>query len=561
MLTDLLLPVVPGLRLDTLTTDNQTITISLTATAPTATCPLCALPSRRIHSRYTRTVADLPWACVPIRLTLHVRRFFCDTAECRRAIFTERLNPAIAAYARRTTRLTNPFQQLAWALGGEAGALIVTALGMPASPATLLRIIRSAPTPVRPTPRVLGVDDWSLRRGQTFGTILIDLEQHQPVDLLPERSVESFATWLREHPGVEIISRDRAAVYADGATQGAPNAIQVADRFHLSRNLSEALQRLFDRHPAELRQVAAPLTAQEPTQSGAEIDLADAADHTIVLQKTPAAVPDSPALRDIVPSAPDHSPAPPRSHAEVRYQAVKQLQQQGLGQRAIARQLQLHRRTVRRYMLADRFPERAVGPQSVSTVRPYLPYLLQRWEEGCRERHQLWREICTQGYTGSYASVCRALAHLPSRKREAPSETDTAPTVRPLSARKATWLLMRRPADLSVEEETKRQVLCELCPDAATAYPLVQQFGMMIRTRQVDVFDSWLADAEASGIPELRNFAVSLRRDYAAVRAALELPWSNGQTEGQVNRLKQIKRQMYGRAKLDLLRQRVLGAA
>jgi transposase len=237
---------------------------------------------------------------------------------------------------------------------------------------------------------------------------------------------------------------------------------------------------------------------------------------------------------------------------------VKALQQQGLGQRAIARQLQLHRRTVRRYMLAETFPERALGRQSISTVQPYLPYVPQRWGEGCHDRQQLWQELVAQGYTGSYASVCRAVARQPTCAGTTASATSTVPKVRSLSSRQAAWALLRRPEDATDEEEKKRQLLCTLCPDAATAYPLAQRFGQMIRGRQVEELDAWLAEAEASDVPELRSFAMGLRRDYAAVRAALELPWSTGPVEGQINRVKMLKRQTYGRAKFDLLRRRVL---
>ena len=404
---------------------------------------------------------------------------------------------------------------------------------------------------------MLGIDEFALRKGQCYGSLIVDLERGDVVDVLPDRSDDTFAQWLRAHPGVEIISRDRGTIYAAGATAGAPEAIQVADRFHLSRNLSEAVQRLLDRHGAVLRQVAALLGHQQQEADAQMAVTTDVDQASIVPVALLPALEPQPAPTTAPPS-PEDFDTPPRSYAEASYRAVKNLQRQGLGQRAIARQLQLHRRTVRRYMLADTFPERAVGPQSISTVHPYLPYLLQRWEEGERERQQLWREICAQGYSRSYSSVRRALAHLPSPKRPATSESAAQPKIRPLSARKAAWLLLRRGDDLTEEEQTKRELLCSLCVDAAAAYPLVQRFGVMIRTRQVDALDRWLIDAEGCGIPELCNFAGGLRRDYAAVRAALELPWSTGPVEGHINRVKMLKRQTYGRAKFDLLRRQVL---
>jgi transposase len=557
-LVPLLLPSQTDLCLDDIVLDDpRHLTLTATSTAALATCPSCGQSTQRVHSRYTRTLVDLPWANLAVRFRLRVRKFVCTTPECPRRIFTERLPSVMTPWARRTVRLGEHQRQLGLVAGAAAGARLAGALDQGVGRTTLLRLVRRAPLPQPPTPRVLGIDEFALRKGQSYGSVIVDLERGEVVDVLADREEDTFAEWLRAHPGVEIISRDRSTVYAAGASAGAPEAIQVADRFHLSRNLSEAIQRLFDRHPSVLREVVALLEHEQQGTDPQTAVTADLDQASFVPAATLRLPEPQPALT-AAPAVPDDPDTPPGSHAEARYRAVKRLQQQGLGQRAIARQLQLHRRTVRRYMLADTFRERAVGPQSVSTVRSYLPYLLQRWEEGCRERQQLWREICTQGYTGSYSSVRRALAHLPSAKRPATSASASHAKVRPLSARKAAWLLLRRGDDLMEEELTKRQMLCSLCPDAAAAYPLVQRFGEMIRTRQKDALDRWLADVEASGIVELRNFAASLRRDEGAVRAALELPWSTGPVEGHINRVKMLKRQSYGRAKFDLLRRRVL---
>ena len=217
-----LLPDPARLALRHVSSDEKVITLSVQAIAPSGSCPDCGQPSTRVHSRYVRTPADLPWQGRAVRIELHIRRFFCSRPGCPRKTFSERLPELVAAFARSTLRLQGTQRLIGQALGGEPGSRLATALGLPVSPDTLLRRIRGAPLPKRPAVRVLGVDDWAWRKGRRYGTILCDLERRCPVDLLPERSADSFASWLKEHPGVEIISRDRGDEYIKGASQGAP---------------------------------------------------------------------------------------------------------------------------------------------------------------------------------------------------------------------------------------------------------------------------------------------------------------------------------------------------
>lgn len=242
---------VPGsdrLEVLSLTADQGTIILTARTGGDTAQCPICGQLSTRVHSRYRRTLADLPWQEIPARLMLWSRRFFCDTASCPRRIFTERLPGIVAPHARRTDRLGDWLRHIAFALGGEPGARLLRQLGVTVCGDTLLARIRADLSPAQPTPRVLSVDDFAFRRGRTYGSILVDLERHRVVDLLPDRSGGGLATWLRAHPGVHIISRDRSGEYADGARLGAPQALQVADRFHLLRNLRDVVLRVFKRH-------------------------------------------------------------------------------------------------------------------------------------------------------------------------------------------------------------------------------------------------------------------------------------------------------------------------
>jgi transposase len=564
--TDFLLPNQLDLRLDALHVGQETLTLMVSATSNEARCPDCSAASGRVHSRYQRTLNDLPCASFPMRLYLQVRRFFCDNPACTRVTFAEQLPAVAARQARRTRRLQFRQVRTAFESGGEGGARILNDLGMPVSPDTLLRLMRQASELMVSTPRVLGVDDWAMRKGQTYGTLLVDLEQHRPVDLLPERSSKSFAQWLQDHPGVEIISRDRGGEYSEGAAQGAPDAIQVADRWHLFRNVGEVLQRLLDRYPGDLRQAAQraalacveqplPPTDAESPEHGAEMTLGTVRGDG---EPRPIEASETPMVESLAPKP--MTSRPPTPETQRRFEQVKTLQQAGVGQRAIARRLGMSRGTVRRYLASPEAPRRTPRRQQASSVEPYRAYLARRWAEGCRDRTQLWNELTKLGYRGSYSSLWRFLSHLPSRRHRLTTHTRLVPVAdHRLSARQAAWLLVRRPEELRPEEQAQCNALREINPVVALVYPLAQEFCTMLRERQAEKLDAWLDSARSSKVKELRNFATKLRSDLPAVRAALQLHWNNGQTEGQVNRLKTIKRAMYGRANFDLLRKRVLG--
>mgnify|MGYP005850370823 CR=1 FL=1 len=270
MLAELLLPGSSDLRLDALDLDcsGKAMTVTVAATRPEAECPVCGQPSHHVQSRYRRKVDDLPCADKATRLHLHVRRFFCRNDSCHRAIFTERLPEVVAPWARRSQRLATEQRQIGQSLGGEAGARLSKRLIMGTSPDTLLRLVRRHPVPDAAAPHALGVDDWAQRKGNTYGTILVDLEEHKVIDVLPDHTAETLAKWLQDHAGVEVISRDRAGAYAEAASRAAPEAIQVADRFHLLVNLREALERLLNRNQGILHEVGRPEPATEMPPAG-----------------------------------------------------------------------------------------------------------------------------------------------------------------------------------------------------------------------------------------------------------------------------------------------------
>jgi transposase len=534
-----LLPLSHGLQLRDVSIGPDEIVAILEASAPRGTCPSCGTWSEAIHSRYQRTIADLPWGGLSVRLHLHVRKFFCRQPSCARRIFTERLPRLVAPYARRTARLESVLSLLAFALGGEPGARVVERLGMTASPATLLRLIRRVTVPEQPAARVLGVDDWAFRKGHRYGTILVDLEQHQIVEVLPARTADPLVEWLQAHPGVEVFSRDRAPAYAEAAKKGAPQAVQVADRWHLIQNLVEALERCLLRFRPALK-VAAGVgdSILGPLPSSTETDL--------------------------VPWQQRAEAASQQKHASKveRYEQMRTLRAAGFTILDIAQIVGATRRTVYRYLALQGPPERQQSRRSERRVlAPYEPYLIRRWAEGCRNRARLFREIRLLGYQHSARTVSlflKRLEHEPSASAVASSRPMVT---RVPSARHVASMLVSRKDRLPEEERDYLGRLCDQEPTIALAYELAQEFATMARERTGQGLDAWLSRAAACGIPELDRFARGLTDDRAAVEAGLSQEWSNGQTEGQVNKLKLLKRQMYGRANFDLLRLRLLHAA
>lgn len=529
-----------SLELKRLQISQHHLTLFVSTTATRAQCPVCSCVSDRVHSHYTRTLADLPWHGLPVTLHLRIRRFFCEQTGCQRAIFAQRIPEIADSYARKTERLEHALSLVGFALGGEAGYRLAVKLGMAISPDTLLRRLRRATLPDTAEVRVLGVDDWAFRRGKRYGTILVDLERRRAVEILPDRQSSTLTQWLRSHPNVEFVSRDRAGAYADGIREGAPQAVQVADRWHLLKNLSEAVERFVDRHRPLVEQAAANVSELQMIEHS--------------LAKSPTTM---------LSSKEEGEKLLRRQNRYERYLRVIELRRQGLSERAIARALTINRATVRKFLHSDGFPERASNKRRDSILNPYIPYVHRRWAEGCDNAHQLWRELQACGYEGKVAMVRRYIRRLRSRLAELSPEQQvkflgTQAAFKAPTSRRAGWWLQAELEDLNEEQQAFVEWLHELCPSASRAGELARWFREMLKERRPERLDDWLEAAEQT---ELKSFARSLRKDYEAVRAALSYEWSNGQVEGQIHRLKLVKRQMYGRANFELLKQRVLAAA
>ena len=549
----LLTKVFPQLKhfhLDDIDITGDTLSISATAKKASARCPLCGRRSRSVHSWYARTVSDLPVSRTVVVLRLRVRRFFCRIPSCPRRIFTERLPELVAPHGRWSQGLRAAVQQIGCALGGEAGARLAQVLGMRASPATLLNLIRAMPLPAVGDVRLLGLDEWAWRKGRRFGTILVDLARHRVIALLPERSAASTVAWLEQHPEIEVITRDRSKLYADAATRGAPQAIQVVDRFHVLRNLGEALDAFLRTKGACLKDAALVLT--EATESaepnGTEnSDRGEQRPLPLWRQEAEAASVDYHRQR------------------VAAYEAVHTLRGKGADVADIARTVGISRQTAYHYLSMRSPPARRRRrfERRDRALDPYEDYLRRRWAEGCHNGMQLWREIQAQGFAYSSSPVSRFVAHLrqdPS-PRPARRAASALTSVRGPSAREVALLFLRRPAERTKDQTAYVERLLQENTDIAAAYAVTQDFATMLRQREGERLDAWIEGAAHSGIDDLKRFALGLRGDYAAVQAGLTLEYSNGQVEGQVTRLKLVRRTMYGRGTFDLLQQRVLYAA
>ncbi len=552
--------VLPGfkyLQFERVTSTDQAVVVVAATKRVTAQCPVCNGRSRWVHSRYRRSVADLPLGGLPVVLHIHARKFFCRRPSCPRRIFTERLPAFVAPHARRSQGLRAALRRVALATGGEAGARLATALAMPTSPATLLRLIRSIPPAAPVELRSIGVDEWASGtlwvKGVRYGTIIVDVERHCVAALLPERDADQVAAWLATHPTITVVTRDRSSIYTDAVTRGAPQATQVADRFHLLCNLGEALETFLLHKRAQLKDAAhaTAMALAPPPVAPAAGEESYPGNHTCTRPR-------------LWQQRAEEASRTKHERYVTAYKTVQTLHAHGADVADIARTVGMSRRTVYRYLSLDGPPERK---RPIRAPRPerraWETYIVRRWNEGCHNGRRLWREARCAGYKCAERNVARFVAQLrrdgPQRHPASTSNGAVMSTQGP-SARHVALLFLRRPASLTPAQTSYLAHLCQRDAVVETAYVLAQEFTHMLRAREGDRLDTWIESTNESGVAEVRRFARGLMGDLAAVQAGLTLAHSNGQTEGQVNRLKLVKRTMYGRAKFDLLCQRVLHA-
>jgi transposase len=557
LLLSQLLRVPVGSRLVRTDFDGVILTLEIATTNPNASCPACGYETWRVHSRYSRGLAEEPAFGHQVRLQMKVRRFLCSGSRCPRRIFAEPLDGFAAKYARTTTRLAQTHRAIGSALGGEAGAWLAVKTAMPTSPDTLLRRVKQVGARSSATPRFVGIDDWAWCKGQRYGTIVVDLETGDVIDLLPDRDAATVSTWLKAHPGIELVSRDRSSAYSQAASEGAPKAQQVADRWHLLKNVREAVERLLERHLPIITGALKP--ANPEPNSRANALLIGTADIATTREPTPQESPSPPTL-----ASPRHEAALAKRRRQVeRFERVHELRRQGTPIRQIARELAMSRKAVRRYLHLEHFPDWRPGRTRRSGMDAHREWIDARIAEERTNASELHRELASRGVRLSYAAVRRYLTKRLGRAGRPRRRVNAATTkpVPPPSPKQLSFDWVRRPETRTAEAQTRLEMIRAASPDLKAALDFAEEFTALIRKQSTGTLKEWLSRATVSPCPEIRNFAEGIRRDESAVNAAATTRWSNGPVEGHVNRLKTIKRQMYGRAGFTLLKARVVSAA
>lgn len=464
-------------------------------------------------------------------LKLLVRKWICRESSCSQRIFAERFPGLVERYARMTDRLSKVLQSVGITTNGADAARILSSLGMPTTAKTIIRRVLQLPLPGEGSIHKVGIDEWAWKKGHRYGTILVDLEQRRIVQLLEDRSVETSKAWLRRHPEIEIISRDRGKLFREAATDGAPQAKQVVDRFHLQKNFAEALEK-FLRHKTRMLKAGARSLAGKAH-----------------------------------PAAKARTVAPPKGEQERRarhrqrvavHKRVWKLYREGCHKEHIAQVIGISSASVYRILEQEAAPPPRRRSRSHSIVDPYLSYLSQRWNQGCHSARQLYEEIVAQGYTGSRRTLeMRLRAFRPHRAH--PVSKHTVTWEKPPSARGTALMIVRPVQNRTPEQTAFLEQLTQSDSTVAKAFTLAQDFGRLLRQREGSLrLEQWKTAVRASGIVELIAFANGLADDAEAVANGCSMTWSNGMVEGFVNKVKAIKRSSYGQAGFPLLQRRVL---
>lgn len=535
-----LLPHLAGLTVESVSGYGDLVTVTARSAAEQARCPGCGVMSGERHDSYARFLRDLPAFGRRVVIRLRSRILECGNPDCAKKTFAEQIGGLTSAWARATPLLAGALEAAAAVLGGRAGARLAGKLGLPASRWQMLRLVIGLPgEAVVTAPRMLGMDDFAFKRGREYGTVLIDMETGDIIDVLADRETGTVRKWLEDHPGVQVICRDRGAGYGAACAQGAPGAVQAADRWHLLHNLGGRVRKA----------AAAALAAHRHEQAGQEGAGGQEGEGS-----------GEPAASRALPARPEH----PRA-AEIRdlHARIRELPAAGNTKAATARKLGISVPTVRKYAAAGR-PAELIPARQPSAVDPYRDYLIRRWNEGEHNGAVLAAEIRQLGYQASDMRVRLFLQPFRALPGDAPAAAPALPAARDI----ARWI-MTSPGNLDDTDAAALAAATATIPRLAVLAGLARSFhditaGLTATAVSPatgrETLETWLEAAENSGIPHLASYALGIRSDYDAVRNGLSLPYSSGKVEGTVCKIKKIKRTVYGRAGFPLLRKLLLAS-
>jgi len=476
-------------------------------------CPDCGVKSCKVHSFYLCLPRDLPVSDHPVRPFLRVRRFFCFNSACPRATFAETFPELLGPKAQRTRRLQMAQGQVGVAIGGQAGARLLEKLHMSTSPDTVLCTMAALPLPIRPSPRVVGIDDFAFRKGVNYGTVIVDLERRHIVDVLPDRSATTVTTWLKKYPGIEQVARDGSLEYARAITDGAPQAQQIADRWHVLHNLSEYLYNWLYRHRTHLCEPDRPL------------DPPFAAPPNFTL---PPGLPqqDIRHVRNLLSR---------QAHREIRleqYTRVKTLSDAGKTHQSMADASGVSAKTVRRWLKHGSFPERK---NRRKLIQDHLPFIRTRIEQNISGR-QIHHELLERDPQITLGMVHNAV-YLLEHNLEGYVFNDAVPLPagqRRYSPQQGLKLLMQNPASRTPQDQARLERLYQTLPVSKPLHHWLTEVLSLFCTdpawgsRGQRLEEKMIQAAELE-IPEISRFVRSLEQDRAAIVASLESPWSSGQ--------------------------------
>lgn len=526
----------PMLNLNRIEYTDTIVWINASIKTNRSKCPNCGKFSKKIHDRYFRTISDLPVFQYRTIIRLKTRKFKCDNSRCKRKVFSEQI-PMILRYSRRTDRVSRILESLAIELTGKLGSIISKQLSITVSCSTITRIAHSQQLSEIKQPRILGVDDWAYRKGVSYGTILIDMETSRPIDILPSRESNDLKKWLMKYNDVQIVTRDRSSSYSSAIDEACPNAIQIADRFHLLSNLSDALDTYFKSISGTINRLVKAKTSELLNMYEAE-------------PKNILAVEEQ--INDIS--------IDPRLD---RFNKVKELQANGVPILRISKDLGMSRNTVRSY-----FVQESLSPRShpkLTNIELFANHIVARLNVRGYKLKDIFEEICELGFNGSRSQAYHNI-NVMKRTYEINTpgflqfQNNKISYIKPLSTRKLAKYIGLHFTNISdPRERNYMEILLKNVPELRIVRKLVQIFKTML-VRGFGNIRKWIDFVKSSKykLSGLKTFARGLLRDIKAVENGIRMPWSNGAVEGHINRIKSIKRQMYGRASFDLLRKKVI---